>query len=174
MTYDLLKGGALLALTLAIASPADAFRGGFGYGGGWHAGGFGAGGAWHAGGVTAGGTAWHAGGVAGEGWHGTAVNGWGGTWHADGWHAGGWYGGGWHGPTTVNAYYGGGCWGCAAAAVGAAAAATVAVGAMVATVPAGCPYQYAGGVTYYVCGGAWYRPYYGANGLYYQVVRPPL
>ncbi len=184
MNRSLLTGAALLTLALAFGAPqrADAFRGGFGPAGGFHAGGItpagGAwhagsyGGAWHAGGVTAGGTGYHAGGVAGEGWHGASD--WGGTWHGDGWHAGGYYAGGFHGPAVVNSYYGGGGWGCGAAAVGAAAAATaVAIGSLVATVPAGCPYQYVNSVNYYVCGGTWYQPYYGANGLYYRVV-PPL
>jgi hypothetical protein len=165
MTRSLLLGAAVLTAALALGAPqsADAFRGGFA-GGGFHAGGFGGGGAWHAGG----GTAWHAGGV----YHGAGD--WGGTWHGDGWHAGGWYGGGFHGPAVVNSYYHGGCWGCGAAALGVAAAATaVAIGSLVASVPAGCPYQTVDGANYYVCGGTWYQPYYGANGLYYRVV-PPL
>ena len=79
----------------------------------------------------------------------------------------------------VNSYYGGGCWNCGAAIAGAAvgvaaaAATAVAIGTLVASVPAGCPYQYVNGVNYYVCGPTWYQPYYGANGLYYRVV-PPL
>jgi hypothetical protein len=39
------------------------------------------------------------------------------------------------------------------------------VGSLVATVPAGCPYQVVGGTNYYVCNGTWYQPYYGNNGL---------
>jgi hypothetical protein len=112
--------------------------------------------------------AWHAGGAHGD---------WGGTWHADGWHAGGVYAGGFHGPAVVNHYYGGGCWNCGAAAIAGAAigaaAVGLAVGSLVATVPAGCPYQVVGGTNYYVCNGTWYQPYYGNNGLYYRVV-PPL
>jgi len=95
----------------------------------------------------------------------------------DGWHAGGVYAGGFHGPAVVNHYYGGGCWNCGGAAIAGAAigaaAVGLAVGSLVATVPAGCPYQVVGGTNYYVCNGTWYQPYYGNNGLYYRVV-PPL
>jgi hypothetical protein len=162
MTRKLLIGTALLSGLLAVSAPqpAGAFRGG-GFGG------FHAGGAWHAGGVGEAG-AWHAGGVHGE---------WGGTWHGDGWHAGGNYYGGFHGPAVVNHYWGGGCYWCggaaAAAGVAAAAAGAYALGSLVATVPAGCPYQVVNGVSYYVCDGTWFQPYYGGNGLYYRVV-PPL
>jgi hypothetical protein len=31
----------------------------------------------------------------------------------------------------------------------------------------------AGGLTYYNCGGTWFSPYYGANGVYYRVVPVP-
>jgi hypothetical protein len=65
-----------------------------------------------------------------------------------GWHAGGVYAGGFHGPAVVNHYYGGGCWNCGAAAIAGAAigaaAVGLAVGSLVATVPAGCPYQVVG------------------------------
>jgi len=67
----------------------------------------------------------------------------------DGWHAGGVYAGGFHGPAVVNHYYGGGCWNCGGAAIAGAAigaaAVGLAVGSLVATVPAGCPYQVVGG-----------------------------
>ena len=69
----------------------------------------------------------------------------------DGWHAGGVYAGGFHGPAVLS----------------------LAVGSLVATVPAGCPYQVVGSTNDYVCNGTWYQPYYGNNGLYYRVV-PPL
>ncbi|WOJ90552.1 hypothetical protein RZS28_04460 [Methylocapsa polymorpha] len=166
MTRSLLMRAAVLIAVLIVSAlqPADAFRGG-GFGGAH----FGGGGAWHAGGVGPAGGAWHAGGAHAD---------WGGTWHADGWHAGGYYGGGFNGPGVVNHYYGGGCWNCgaAAAAVGLAAGAAAtayAIGALVSTVPAGCPYQTVAGANYYVCDGTWFQPYYGANGLYYRVV-PPL
>ncbi len=147
----------LVTVTAGLAtSPAFAWRGGFG-GGGFIArgpnGGFAAGG-------------WHAGGAAG----------WGGTWHGDGYHAGGAWGGyGYHGPVVVNSYYGGGCYACGAAAVGAAAAvsaASYAIGATLATLPAGCVDRLVAGDSYYVCNGAWLAPRYGNNGLYYVVVNP--
>jgi hypothetical protein len=169
MNRNPLIGAAVLfaALTVGGPQPADAFRGGFG-GGGFGGAHFGGGGAWHAGGIGPAGNPWHAGGV-----HGA----WGGTWHGDGWHGGGYYGGGFHGPAVVNHYYGAGCWNCGAAvglAAGAAAVAATAyaVGSLVASVPTGCPYQAVGGANYYVCGGTWYQPYYGGNGLYYRVVAP--
>jgi hypothetical protein len=41
-------------------------------------------------------------------------------------------------------------------------------------VPAGgCAYTPYGGVTYYSCYGSWFRPYYGADGTYYDVVAAP-
>lgn len=146
---------ALVAMTALVAAvaPAQAFF----RAGGWHAGGLGGVGGWHAGGIGPAGNAWHAG----------------------GWHAGGYWGGGWHGPVVVNHYYGGGCWACGGAAVaagvaaGAAAVATAyAIGTTVATIPAGCMTQYIGGVNYYVCGGTWFQPFYGNNGVYYRVVPP--
>lgn len=113
------------------------------------------------------------------------------------------YGGyGYHPPVAVP-YYGGGCYGCAAAAgavaglatgavVGAAAAsaananatanaysAGVAAGSaypmgmQYAALPAGCAMTPVGGATYYTCGGAWFLPSYGANGVYYRVVPAP-
>ena len=85
--------------------------------------------------------------------------------------AGGAYGGGFHGPVVVNHYYGGGCWNCGAAAIGAAAVG-YAVGSLVTTVPPGCAYQAVAGTNYYVCNGTWFQPYYGNNGLYYRVVPP--
>jgi uncharacterized membrane protein len=134
----------VVALTAGAAAPAKAFF----RAGGWHAGGFGpAGGAWHAGG-----------------------------WHAGGWTGGGYWGGGFHGPVVVNHYYGGGCWACGGAAVAAGlaagAAAGYAIGSMVATLPPACAQQLAGSVTYYVCGGTWYQPFYGNNGVYYRIVAP--
>lgn len=93
-----------------------------------------------------------------------------------------------HPPVAVP-YYGGGCYGCAAAAgavvgaaaVGAAAATAGAVaaasayrmGMQYATLPAGCAMQPVGPTTYYACGGTWFLPSYGANGVYYRVVPAP-
>lgn len=160
-----------VAMAAFTAAPAQAWRGG-GFGGFHDSGGFvahGPNGGWAAGGF-------HDGGAAG----------WGGTWHGDGYHAG-YYGGyGYHGPTVVNSYYGGGCWGCGAAAgaavgaaVGAAAvtgaaiaARNYAIGATLATLPDGCIARVVGGGSYYVCDGAWLQPIYGNNGVYYTVVNP--
>jgi hypothetical protein len=109
------------------------------------------------------------------------------------------YYGAYHPPAVVNQYYGTGCyacggWGAAAAglavgtAVGAAAAtaasanaaaaATAAYGGYIvgdtyAALPVGCAYSPMGGTVYYSCGGPWFTPYYGANGMYYRVVPPP-
>jgi hypothetical protein len=176
----ILASALALAMASLVAAPAQAWRGGGGFavrgpdGGGFVA--HGPDGGWAAGGVHDG-NAWHAGGVGG----------WGGTWHADGYHAGGWGGGyGYHGPVTVNSYYGGGCYGCGAAAgavagaaVGAAAvtgaaiaARNYAIGATLATLPDGCIARVVGGGSYYVCGGAWLQPVYGNDGVYYTVVNP--
>jgi hypothetical protein len=109
------------------------------------------------------------------------------------------YYGAYHPPAVVNQYYGTGCyscggWGAAAAglavgtAIGAAAATTAnlnaaaaataayrgyIVGDTYAALPAGCNYTPMGGTVYYSCGGPWFTPYYGANGMYYRVVAPP-
>jgi hypothetical protein len=107
------------------------------------------------------------------------------------------YGGAYHPPAVVNQYYGTGCyncggWGGAAAglavgtavgvaAVGAADANVAAVAArsgyvvgdVYAALPAGCGYAPVGGVAYYSCAGAWFSPYYGANGMYYRAVSAP-
>jgi hypothetical protein len=102
----------------------------------------------------------------------------------------------------VNNYYGSGCYNCggwsaagaaavglaAGTAIGAASASTAsanayaagvaagsayAMGAIYATLPAGCVSSPFGGVTYYRCGATWFSPSYGANGLYYRVVPMP-
>lgn len=132
----------VLAATAGAVAPAHAF---------FHAGG------------------WHAGGIGGVG-----------GWHAGGWHGGNYWGGGFHGPVVVNHYYAGGCWACGGAAVAAGvaagmaagAAAAYAIGSTVATIPAACTNQYVGGVNYFVCGGTWFQPFYGNNGVYYRVVAP--
>jgi hypothetical protein len=43
-----------------------------------------------------------------------------------------------------------------------------ALGSVVTTLPSGCVQS--GGR--YQCGSAWYQPYFGSNGVYYQVVAP--
>ncbi|MGH7118712.1 MAG: hypothetical protein ACREFP_06950 [Acetobacteraceae bacterium] len=39
--------------------------------------------------------------------------------------------------------------------------------------PQGCEYTPVGDNAYYACGGVRFRPYYGANGIYYAVVPAP-
>ena len=53
------------------------------------------------------------------------------------------------------------------------AAAAYAYGDIYAALPAGCVAKPYGGVAYYNCGGWWFSPNYGANGLYYRVVPAP-
>ncbi len=102
-----------------------------------------------------------------------------------------------HPPVAVPYYSASGCLGCAVAAgavVGATAgalaasasantaaayssgyaagsAAGYAMGVNYAALPTGCAYQ--PGPNEYLCGGSWFRPAYGANGLYYTVVPAP-
>jgi len=56
---------------------------------------------------------------------------------------------------------------------GSAANPTYAMGAIYATLPAGCATPTVQGVTYYLCGNTWFQPSYGANGVYYRVVPTP-
>ena len=168
---------------------------------------------WHRhirGGTASGGSgdgSWHATGAqggsasGGDGyWHGTSAYG---TTAYGGYNR--YYGGTYatyHPPTTVNNYYGSGCYNCGgwsaagAAAVGLAAGTAIgaasasaasanayaagvaagsayAMGAIYATLPTGCVYSPFGGLTYYRCGASWLSPCYGANGLYYRVVPVP-
>ena len=39
--------------------------------------------------------------------------------------------------------------------------------------PAGCLTRPYGGIGYYNCGGWWFSPAYGANGIYYRIVPAP-
>jgi hypothetical protein len=48
-----------------------------------------------------------------------------------------------------------------------------AMGAIYATLPAGCAGSTVAGTTYYHCGTTWFQPSYGANGVYYRVVPSP-
>jgi len=48
-----------------------------------------------------------------------------------------------------------------------------AMGAIYATLPAGCAISTIAGTTYYHCSNAWFQPSYGANGVYYRVVPAP-
>jgi len=47
------------------------------------------------------------------------------------------------------------------------------IGAQVVALPQGCQARNINGTLYYESGSAWYRPYFGASGVYYQVVEPP-
>jgi hypothetical protein len=58
-------------------------------------------------------------------------------------------------------------------AAGSAANPTYVMGAIYATLPAGCAAPTISGTTYYLCGNTWFKPYYGANGVYYRVVPTP-
>jgi hypothetical protein len=58
-------------------------------------------------------------------------------------------------------------------AAGSAASPTYAMGAIYATLPAGCLNTSVGGKNYYLCGNTWFQPSYGANGVYYRVVPTP-
>ena len=182
------------------ASGGDGSWNATGYRGGTASGGDGS---WHAkgadGGSASGGDgSWHAkgadGGTASGGdgyWHGTSADG---TKYQGGYDRG--YTGAtypaYHPPTVVNNYYGSGCGNCGgwsaagaaaagvavgvaagAAAASAAQAPVYAVGAIYTTVPAGCTYMSVAGVGYYDCNGTWFKPSFGANGVYYRVVPAP-
>jgi hypothetical protein len=45
--------------------------------------------------------------------------------------------------------------------------------AIYATLPAGCTSATVKGATYYVSGSTWFKPSFGANGVYYRVVPAP-
>jgi hypothetical protein len=47
------------------------------------------------------------------------------------------------------------------------------MGAIYGTLPAGCAAPSIQGTTYYLCGNTWFKPSYGANGVYYVVVPTP-
>jgi hypothetical protein len=75
---------------------------------------------------------------------------------------------------TSNAYAAGVAAGAAASAPPPPAApASFAMGANYATLPAGCIMPTVAGGTYYLCGNTWFKPMYGANGVYYRVVPTP-
>ena len=155
-------------------------------------------GSWHATGA-GGGTASGGGGY----WHGTsaygttAVGGYNRSYSGYDHYYGGTYAA-YHPPTVVNHYYSSGCYDCggwstagavaAGAAVGTAAGAAATagaynagvaagsaytMGAIYGTLPGGCVYSQVGAIGYYKCGGTWFKPSFGANGLYYRVVAAP-
>jgi hypothetical protein len=47
------------------------------------------------------------------------------------------------------------------------------MGAVYAVLPAGATVVNQGGVSYYISGSTWFKPAYGANGVYYTVVPAP-
>jgi hypothetical protein len=47
------------------------------------------------------------------------------------------------------------------------------IGAIYATLPSSCMVPGGLGSTYYLCGSTWFKPSYGANGVYYRVVPAP-
>ena len=113
------------------------------------------------------------------------------------------YGYGAYHPPVAVPYYGSTCYGCAAAAgavVGLAAGAAIssanttavannaynagvvagataqyAMGVSYASLPTGCAEAQVNSSTYYVCANSntWFKPSYGANGVYYKVVSAP-
>jgi hypothetical protein len=58
-------------------------------------------------------------------------------------------------------------------AAGSAASPTYVMGAIYGTLPSGCVNTSVHGGTYYLCGSTWFKPSYGANGVYYTVVPTP-
>jgi hypothetical protein len=55
----------------------------------------------------------------------------------------------------------------------AAGSANYVMGATYAALPAGCITPNVRGTTYDLCGNTWFKPSYGANGVYYTVVPAP-
>jgi hypothetical protein len=47
------------------------------------------------------------------------------------------------------------------------------IGAQVPVLPPGCANMNVNGATLYQCGGIWYQPFFGGNGVYYSVVQAP-
>jgi hypothetical protein len=60
-----------------------------------------------------------------------------------------------------------------AAAAAPPGSASYPVGAIYATLPAGCMQPSSASSTDYLCGNNWFKPSYGANGVYYRVVSAP-
>ena len=54
-----------------------------------------------------------------------------------------------------------------------AADAPYSIGGIYPTLPPGCVTPNVGGTTYDLCGNNWYKPSYGANGVYYRAVPAP-
>ena len=98
--------------------------------------------------------------------------------------------GGWSGGRGGHGGGGGWGWGIAGAAIagvliGAAAQPQTVIveqqaapsvlpyGTQITALPAGCVSQNINGTVVYQCGPVWYRPFFGSNGVYYEVVPPP-
>ena len=47
------------------------------------------------------------------------------------------------------------------------------MGAVYSTLPTGCMTNTIQGQTYNLCGNTWFKPSYGANGVFYRVVPTP-
>jgi hypothetical protein len=47
------------------------------------------------------------------------------------------------------------------------------VGNVYPTLPSGCANPTVHGTVYYLCGNTWFKPSFGANGVYYTVVTAP-
>jgi hypothetical protein len=60
-----------------------------------------------------------------------------------------------------------------AGVVAGATSTTFSMGAVYAVLPAGATVVNQGGVSYYISGSTWFKPAYGANGVYYTVVPAP-
>ncbi len=58
-------------------------------------------------------------------------------------------------------------------AAGQASNAAPLYGASITSLPPGCSMNASQSGTFYQCGATWYKPNYGANGVYYTVVPPP-
>ena len=61
----------------------------------------------------------------------------------------------------------------AGVAAGVSAQPAYVMGAIYPSIPAGCAIPSVQGTTYYLCGNNWFKPSYGANGVYYRVVPTP-
>jgi hypothetical protein len=107
---------------------------------------------------------------------GTHSNVYGGT-TSGSYNGGAYHSTGYYGYPPPPAHYATTCYNCytsCAGCIAGAAAAGYAMGARYASVPAtGCANQTVSGVTYTVCGTTWFKPAYGASGVYYTVVAAP-
>jgi len=74
---------------------------------------------------------------------------------------------------SSSAYAAGVAAGAAAASAPPPPPANYAMGGNYATLPGGCIMPTVAGGTYYLCGNTWFKPLYGANGVYYRVVPTP-